>query len=54
MGRQTKMWLTRYYVMAKGVLYAYGGKSDKIPKCKWSRDELCRDHLFERSFYRQS
>ena len=35
MGRQTKFWLSRYYVLQNNTLYAYQGKNDKSPQRKW-------------------
>jgi hypothetical protein len=33
-GRQTNLWLKRYYVIDNGVLYQFQEKSDKVPKRK--------------------
>jgi hypothetical protein len=34
MGRQTNLWLTRYYVMRDHTLFIYQAKSDASPKRK--------------------
>lgn len=35
MGRQTKLWLSRYYVLRDHCLFAFQSKSDKAPKRKF-------------------
>ena len=35
MGRQTKLWLSRYYVLRDNCLLAFQSKSDKAPKRKF-------------------
>lgn len=48
MGRQTKFWLTRYYVLQHHCLLAYQSKSDKAPKRKLSRGlTKCRHRVLE-------
>lgn len=34
MGRQTSLWLSRYYVLQQNTLYVYQSKSEKDPKRK--------------------
>lgn len=49
MGRQTKLWLTRYYVLTEGILYAFSNKSEKVPKCKAAIIICCRGYFPSRT-----
>lgn len=54
MGRQTSLWLTRYYVIKDHTLFIFQSKSEKFPKRKNSFLNPFRYHLPAWTLFRKN